>query len=203
VTRTVLVVAVGGLFVAGLAGPSCTDDSGVRNPGQAGSGGGGGGAGGGAGGSTAGSGAGTSGSGGAAGTAAGGTPGFMSIAPCPNEGDYVAGPTNVDFGLMSGALTYAPKCLKVSIPRGMLGTAGQPGTNITFTGDFAMHPLEPSANRGTQSGNPITSTSAAPDGGTSKTFRFESPGYFAYFCDTHNPSDNGAAMSGVVWAVVE
>ena len=175
-TRTFLVA--GSLLVAGLLAVGCKDDSGNGNgnPGAAGSSGSAG-----SGGATGGGG--TGGSGGAA-----GTPGFMSIAPCPNEGDYTLGNT-VDFGLINGAYAYAPKCLSVTLsPTG--GPAG-----VTFTGDFVAHPLEPSALRGAQTGNPITSTSA----GTSKVFQFSTSGFFAYFCDIHNPSDNGAAMSGVVW----
>lgn len=190
----------GFLSIAALVGLNCTDDTGngSGNPGMGGSSGGSAGSGAGGG---AGSG-GTAGSGGATGGSSG-TPGFMSIAPCQNESDYVTGSTTIDFGTINGAYAYSPKCLKITIPRGMLGTAGAPGTNVTFSGDFGTHPLEPSALRGSQTGNPITPTSSVPDGGTSKTFRFETPGYFAYFCQVHNPSDNGAAMSGVIWATSE
>ena len=84
----------------------------------------------------------------------------MSIAPCPNESDYTMGNT-VDFGLIDGAYAYSPKCLTLTLP-----ATGGAGLEVTFTGDFVAHPLEPSALRGAQSGNPITSTSA----GTSKMF---------------------------------
>jgi len=165
-------VVAGSLLVAGLVALGCKDDNGngAGNPGAAGSGGGG-----------------TTGTGGSGGGA--GTPGFMSIAPCPNPSDYTMGNT-VDFGLINGAYAYSPKCLTLTLP-----ATGGAGLEVTFTGDFVAHPLEPSALRGAQSGNPITATSA----GASKIFRFTTPGFFAYFCDTHNPSDNGAAMSGVVW----
>ena len=182
--RTVLLA--GGLFVAGTAGSGCSDNGGggaAGSSGTAGSGGSGGGTTGNAG--TTGSG----GSGGASGGTGGVTPGFMSIAPCPNESDYVTG-TAVDFGLIAGAYAYSPKCLHVLLP----ATGAIP--DVTFTGDFGTHPLEPSARRGAQTGNPITTTST----GTSKVFPFSTPGFFAYFCQVHNPSDNGAAMSGVVWA---
>ena len=167
-TRPFLVA--GSLVVAVLVAVGCKDDggNGTGNPGAAGSSGNGGGGG----------------SGGAA-----GTPGFMAIAPCPNPSDYTMGNT-VDFGLINGAYAYAPKCLSLTLP-----ATGGAGLEVTFTGDFVAHPLEPSALRSAQSGNPITSTSA----GTSKIFTFSTPGFFAYFCDVHNPSDNGAAMSGVVW----
>jgi plastocyanin len=180
VTRTFAVA--GRLLVAGLAALGCTDDSGNGNPGTGGSSAGAAGTGG-----TTGA-AGSGGGGGASGGTGGSTPGFMSIAPCRNESDYMAA-TTVTFPVSATDFNYAPKCLHLSLPD------GGPGMDVTFTGDFVAHPLEPSALRGAQSGNPITATSA----GTSKVFRFSTPGFFAYFCETHNPSDNGAAMSGVVW----
>ena len=186
-TRAVLLA--GSLFAAALVGFGCTDNSGTGpgNPGVAGSG-----TSSGAGGMPGGTGGtGTGGSGGS-------TPGFMSIAPCPNEADYATG-TTVEFGLINNAYVYSPKCLKVSYNPVTTGAGGTPGRDVTFNGDFSAHPLEPSALRGMQSGNPITSTGS----GTTKTFRFSTPGFFAYFCDVHNPSDNGAAMSGVVWVTEE
>jgi plastocyanin len=172
--RTALLA--GALFVAAGLGVGCSDSggNGTGNPGAGGSSGG-----------TTGSG----GSGGATGGTGGTTPGFMSIAPCLNESDYMIGRTTVDFGLIDGAYAYAPKCLIASL------SVGSSGIDITFSGDFLTHPLEPSARRGAQTGNPITATSA----GTSKDVQFTTPGFYAYFCQTHNPSDNGAAMSGVVW----
>jgi plastocyanin len=174
-----VVLLAGGLFVA--TGIGCTDNggNGNGNPGAAGSSGG-------TGGTT-----GSGGSGGASGGTGGTAPGFMSIAPCQNQSDYMPG-TTVDFGLINGAFAYAPKCLSVSLP---VAGGNAAGGDVTFNGDFSMHPLEPSALRGAQTGNPITATSA----GSSATFHFSTAGFFAYFCQTHNPSDNGAAMSGVVW----
>jgi hypothetical protein len=188
------------LFAGGFIISSCKDDSGngSGNPGQAGTSGAGGGSAGttGNGGSTAG----TTGSAGAGGSG-GGTPGFMAIAPCLNESDYVSNTTTINFPVSATDFNYAPKCLKVTFPKGSLGTAGAPGTNVTFSGDFATHPLMPSANRGDVTGNPITVTSA----GTTKTFYVSSfnTNFYAYFCAVHNPSDNGAGMSGVIWTVAE
>jgi plastocyanin len=182
VTRTLAVA--GHLLVAGLATLGCTDDSGSGNPGTGGSSAGAAGTGG-----TTGAAGSGGGGGGASGGTGGSTPGFMSIAPCRNESDYMAA-TTVTFPVSATDFNYAPKCLLVTLP-----ATGGPGVDVTFSGDFVAHPLEPSALRGAQSGNPITATSA----GTSKVFRFSTPGFFAYFCETHNPSDNGAAMSGVVW----
>jgi plastocyanin len=175
VTRPFLVA--GSLLVAGLVTPGCVGDNCkcaiLDAAGLGGSGGNGGSTGGG----------GTGGSGGAA-----GTPGFMSIAPCQNESAYMTA-TTVTFPVSATEYNYAPKCLHLSLP------VGSTGMDVTFTGDFVAHPLVPSALRGAQTGNPITTTTA----GSSKVFRFSTPGLFAYFCQTHNPSDNGAAMSGVVW----
>jgi plastocyanin len=136
---------------------------------------------------TAGTSAGGSGGTGVGGTG-GGTPGFMSVLPCPTESAYMTGPTIVNFGLIDGGFNYSPKCLKVSA-----------GTGVTFSGDFSSHPLEPSALRGTLTGNPITSTTAVPDGGTTKSFAFPTPGFYAYFCQFHDSSDSGMFMSGVIW----
>ena len=126
----------------------------------------------------------------------------MGIAPCLNEGDYVSDTTTINFGLIDGAYKYEPKCLKVRINYSPVGSAGAPGTDVTFSGDFTAHPLEPSAR--SPGGNLITSTSSVPDGGTSKSFKLYSPHdeYFPYYCATHNPSDDGSAMSGVIWLEV-
>ena len=124
---------------------------------------------------------------GAGGTSTGGTGGastFTSVLPCTTESDYMTGTTTVNFGLLSGGFAYAPKCLKVSA-----------GTTVTFSGDFGSHPLEPSALRGTLTGNPITSTSA----GTTASFTFPAPGFYAYFCQFHDSQDTGNFMSGVIW----
>ena len=52
--------------------------------------------------------AGTTGTGGtSAGGTGGGTPGFMSVLPCPTESAYMTGATTVDFGLINGGFpTY-------------------------------------------------------------------------------------------------
>ena len=178
-TRTFVVA--GSLLVAALATLGCTDDSGNGNPGTGGSSAG-------AAGTGGTTGAAGSGGGGSSGGTGGSTPGFMSIAPCQNESAYMTA-TTVTFPVSATDFNYAPKCLHVSLP------VGSTGMDVTFTGDFVAHPLVPSALRGAQTGNPITTTTA----GASKVFRFSTPGFFAYFCQVHNPSDNGAGMSGVVW----
>jgi plastocyanin len=74
------------------------------------------------------------------------------------------------------------------------GLAVPAGTAVTFSGDFATHPLIPSAMRGNTTQNPI----AATNSGTSATFTFPNPGFYAYLCMFHG-SDDGSSMSGVIW----
>jgi len=178
----------------GLAGFACTDNSGNGNgTGSAGTTGTGGSNAGtaGTGGTSAGGSGGTS-AGGTGGTSAGGTggttPGFMSVLPCTSESQYVGGTPTVNFGFINGGLAYDPKCLKVPV-----------GTTVTFSGDFGTHPLAPSANRGNQTNNPITVTSAGVDGGTTADFKFSTAGFYAYYCQVHDSGDTGNFMDGVIW----
>jgi plastocyanin len=170
------------LLLATLTAAACSDNGG-NNTGGAGQGGGAAGSGGGA--------AGSGGGGGPGGGSGGSTPTpFMSVAPCTAESMYVATPTTIDFGLLDGGFNYRPKCLKVAT-----------GTQVTFmssssTNDFIVHPLAPSANRGTRPGNPIVSTTT----GTSAMFTFPTKGFWAYYCTTHGSLDDGTFMAGVIWA---
>jgi plastocyanin len=128
---------------------------------------------------------GSSGGGGSAAAGSGGTGGgaaFMAFAPCADEASYVGSTTTIAFGGAVG-FDYAPKCLKVPA-----------GTTVTFSGDFATHPLIPSAMRGMTSGNPIVATST----GAGATFTFANRGFYAYLCMVHG-SDDGSSMSGVIW----
>jgi plastocyanin len=156
------------LLVAVMIALGCSGAGGGPTPGSGGSSGGGG--------STAGGSGGTGGAGGAG----GGAP-FMAYAPCADETFYVAGST-IAFGGSVG-FDYAPRCLKVPA-----------GTTVTFSGDFATHPLIPSAIRGTITGNPIVATSS----GATATFTFANPGFYAYLCMIHG-LDDGSSMSGVIW----
>ena len=124
-----------------------------------------------------------SGTGGASGAGTGGTSGgaFTAVAPCNAESDYSSSGSTITFGPTAA---YSPKCLKVS-----------KGTAVTFSGDFGVHPLEPSGMRGTLTGNPITATTT----GTTKSFTFPNAGFWAYFCSIHGASDGAAGMVGVVW----
>jgi plastocyanin len=139
---------------------------------------------GGAGGSAGGGAGGAAGQAGAAGQ--GGSP-FMAVEPCANQSDYVTTPTTINFGLINGAFIYSPKCLKVP--------AGSQVTFASTASDFLVHPLSPSANRGTRPGNPIT----FKDTGNSATFTFNARGFWAYYCTIHGASDDGAFMAGVIW----
>jgi plastocyanin len=174
-TRPHLLAA--GLLAAAFIAIACTDSSGGGTPG----------AGGGGAGTTGAAGAGGTAAGGAGGTSAGGaagsSPDFMSVPPCAAEANYMTGAT-VNFPASASDFSYSPKCLKVPA-----------GTMVTFSGDFSFHPLEPSTHRGTLTGNPITSTAT----GSTKSFNFTTPGFYAYFCSTHGPSDGAAGMVGVIW----
>jgi plastocyanin len=159
------------IVLATLTAGACSDDSGDGNgTGAAGSGGG-----------AAGTGGGAAGTGGSGGGSA-----FMSVNPCTAESAYVTSPTTIDFGFISPAYVYQPKCLKVPV-----------GTQVTFTSttsDFGAHPLYPSASIGTQPGNPITPTTT----GNNASFTFSAKGFWAYWCMIHG-SDSGNFMAGVVW----
>jgi len=107
--------------------------------------------------------------------------GFTAFAPCNAATDYVAA-TTINFGGAVG-FDYSPKCLKVSA-----------GAMVTFSGDFSTHPLAPSAMRGDPANNPIVNMSD----GTTASFLFPKPGFYAYLCNFHG-NDNGSAMAGVIW----
>ena len=154
------------LLLATLTASGCSDDGG-NGTGVAGSGGG------------------AAGSGGTGGGAV-----FMAVEPCPAQTDYVTTPTTIDFGVNTNGFYYAPKCLKVPT-----------GTQVTFTAasatlGFASHPLDPSGNRGTRPGNPITSTTT----GTTASFTFPAKGFWAYYCTIHGTDGSGDFMAGVIWA---
>jgi plastocyanin len=112
----------------------------------------------------------------------GGDPSFMAVAPCTTEAGYTTSGTTIQFGV--SGFTYTPNCLKVPA-----------GSTVTFSGDFASHPLTPSALRGTMTGNPISPTGI----GTTATFTFLDGGFWAYYCSVHGSDADGQFMSGVVW----
>jgi len=108
--------------------------------------------------------------------------GFMAFAPCTAASAYVSNTTDIAFGGTVG-FNYAPACLKVA-----------PGATVTFSGDFATHPLIPSTIRITASSNPIVMTTT----GTTKSITFAAPGFYGYFCGAHG-DDQGDDMYGVIW----
>jgi plastocyanin len=110
-------------------------------------------------------------------------PSFMAVAPCSTEAMYTTTGTTVAFPAGPTDFNYSPKCLKVTA-----------GSSVTFSGDFAAHPLDPSELRGTTAGNPIMLTNT----GTSSSFTFPSAGFYAYYCQFHG-ADNGQFMDGVIW----
>jgi plastocyanin len=171
-SRLTFAILLGGLTVTTIG---CSGSGSSNTPGTGGSGGGAG---------NGGTGAGTAGSGGGGGSGGSGGSGapFMAFAPCSAESNYVTTPTTIAFGGTVG-FDYAPKCLKVPA-----------GTSVTFSGDFATHPLAPSAMRGNTTNNPIVNMS----NGTTASFSFPTPGFYAYLCNFHG-SDDGAFMSGVIW----
>jgi plastocyanin len=121
------------------------------------------------------------------GDSGGGTPGpdpsFMAVTPCSVESSYTTTGTTVTFPAAALDFNYSPKCLKVTA-----------GSSVTFSGDFAAHPLDPSETRGTMTGNPIMLTNT----GTSSSFTFPTAGFYAYYCQFHG-ADDGQYMDGVVW----
>ncbi|GMV17528.1 MAG: hypothetical protein IPM35_01615 [Myxococcales bacterium] len=84
---------------------------------------------------------------------------------------------------------YLPRCLAVKA-----------GTSVTWTGNFAAHPLSPSACAGDVERNPIHDVSDPLV--TSLSIAFPEAGLFPYFCPDHasdTPSPGG--MCGVVYVL--
>lgn len=65
---------------------------------------------------------------------------------------------------------YTNRCARVRV-----------GANVTFSGSFVQHPLEPA---GGDAPNPIPYTATDPPGGK-LVVRFESPGTFGFRCEFH------------------
>jgi plastocyanin len=173
--RSYTFFGIGSLFIslALITSSGCSSSS----TGGAGGTGGGGGTGG-----TGGGGTGGGGTGGAGGASVDAAPAFRAIAPCNTEAAYTTG-VKVTFG---PDIVYVPKCLKVKA-----------GATVEFAGDFTIHPLIASKNRGDLTGNPFPAEMF--NTGMSKTITFAKAGYFAYYCNYHGVGDNGSGMEGVVW----
>ncbi len=88
----------------------------------------------------------------------------------------------VQFGGGLG-LAYSPKCLSIA--------AGQ---QVTFSGEFGLHPLTSGSAPGTPPGGATPNPIARPASGTTVTVNFPTAGDFPYFCGSHF----GSGMYGVV-----
>jgi len=108
---------------------------------------------------------------------------FVSLAPCAAATDYVQDTTGANVVTFGASFAYTPRCIHIPT-----------GDQVTFTGDFAIHPLHAST-RGT-AGNPIPATSTSTS--ASVLVAFPSAGFYPYYCAVHG-ADNGVGMAGVVW----
>jgi plastocyanin len=124
--------------------------------------------------------------GGAGGTAgAGGSDASGSICGCTqatSEDHTAQSSVPIAFG---GALgnAYAPQCIVVKA-----------GAVVTFSGDFAVHPLAPSPSV-SGAANPVVDVGA----GTAASVTFSTAGSFGYHCQVHGSDDAG--MCGAVYVV--
>jgi plastocyanin len=78
--------------------------------------------------------------------------------------------------------SFSPRCFAIA-----------PGTSVTFSGDFSVHPTEP--NPSSDPGNPIPSV----DSGTSFQVTFPDEGEFGFHCAVHGTENFG--MCGAVFVV--
>jgi len=115
-----------------------------------------------------------------------GTPDGPTVTPlnaCTAFEDRTTSSTiTISFPTGTGPSQYSPACIKVKT-----------GTQITWTGAFANHPLRHGAapGLGTDSpGNPIQDTNT---GGT-MTFTFGTTGTFGFFCNFHPGLMRGAVQ---------
>jgi plastocyanin len=99
----------------------------------------------------------------------------------------LTGQTGVTVAFPVDGLAYSPSCFRVSA-----------GTEVTFTGFFAGHPLV----GGTTSGGVDTPDPSSPfapttSSGTSRAFLLDTPGAYGFYCDFHF----AAGMQGAVVVV--
>jgi plastocyanin len=83
----------------------------------------------------------------------------------------------------SAGLAYTPKCIKVSV-----------GTDVTFTSNFANHPLLGGMHNAPASSGPFVPVTNT---GTTKTFDMTAAGTYPYVCTFHS----GSGMTGAVFVV--
>lgn len=94
----------------------------------------------------------------------------------PGGGDFTAFPgADITFPRTAAPAQYTNRCVKVKV-----------GSDITFSGDFSLHPLEPA---GGDTPSPIVRKSAGTD---DLTFKVPTAGTFGYQCELHPGSMNGA-----------
>ena len=101
---------------------------------------------------------------------------FRTVSGCSID-DYVVADTISSIAFSGGS--YTPKCLKILI-----------GSEVTVSAS-KRHPL---FSQGVNPLNPITATE------TTKSFEFNDPGFFGYFCDKHGDA-SGSGMAGSIWVV--
>lgn len=90
-------------------------------------------------------------------------------------GDFTGFPgADISFPTTASPAQYTNRCVKVKV-----------GSDITFAGDFSLHPLEPA---GGDTPTPIVTTST----GTTLTFKVMAAGTYGYQCEFHPGSMNGA-----------
>ncbi len=104
---------------------------------------------------------------------------FDAVAAAPNGGDYTAS-SNVVISFPEDAppQQYENRCVKVKV-----------GATITFTGNFASHPL---AAQGGDTPTPVPAkTNLAPEGGV-LTVTMSAVGKYGFECDFHPDTMFGA-----------
>jgi len=95
----------------------------------------------------------------------------------------------IEFGDAAHAFAYAPPCFRVS-----------PGTQVTFSGPFAIHPLVGGVVSDTTNvaqPDPTSPFQPPTTTGASKTFTLTDAGVFPFYCNVHSSIGmKGAAFVG-------
>ncbi len=103
-----------------------------------------------------------------------------AFATCTAPTDLTGSTAIIQFGGALGT-QYSPSCIQI-----------KSGQTVTFSGDFALHPLA-------QACGPGTLIPAVPSG-SSATFSACAPGWYGYYCQNHGASD-GTGMAGAILVV--
>jgi plastocyanin len=104
-------------------------------------------------------------------------PGGECVAPvngCSSYVDLRSSTATIAFGGANGA-AYVPGCIEVSV-----------GQEVTFQGDFSVHPLS-------QTCGPVDQIPHT-GGGSSLAVTFTTPGTYGFWCDVHH----GSGMEGAI-----